>query len=56
MLVLTRKTDESIMINDDIQIKILQIKNGQVRVAIKADSKYRILREELYNKVTEASA
>jgi len=47
MLVLSRKTGESIRINDNITIKIVNVGQGRVRIAIDAPSNVTILREEL---------
>jgi carbon storage regulator len=48
MLVLTRKLGESIAIDDNIKIKVLQIKGKQVRLGIQAPSDTKIHREEVY--------
>ena len=47
MLVLSRKQGESIRINDNITIKIVNVGEGRVRIAIDAPSNVTILREEL---------
>lgn len=51
MLVLTRKSEESIRIGEDIKITILEIKGNQVRLGIDAPSGVRIYREELYERI-----
>jgi carbon storage regulator len=51
MLVLTRKTGEGISIGDGIKIRVVEIKGGQVRLGIDAPSEFRILREEIRDKV-----
>jgi len=48
MLVLTRKLGESIAIDDDIKIVVLQIKGRQVRLGIEAPQDTKIHREEVY--------
>jgi carbon storage regulator len=48
MLVLTRKLGESIAIDDNIKITVVQIKGKQVRLGIKAPSDTKIHREEVY--------
>jgi len=53
MLVLTRKSDESIKIGDDITITIVEIKGNSVRIGIQAPSHLRIYRKELYEKIKE---
>ena len=47
MLVLTRKLDESIIINDNIRIKVIGLKGGSVRLGIDAPPSVVIRREEL---------
>ncbi|RJQ55742.1 MAG: carbon storage regulator [Nitrospiraceae bacterium] len=51
MLVLTRKSDESIKIGDDITITIVEIKGNSVRLGIKAPARMKIYRDELYEKI-----
>jgi carbon storage regulator len=48
MLVLTRKLGESITIDDDIKIVVVQIKGGHVRLGIEAPRDTKIHREEVY--------
>ena len=53
MLVLTRKSNESIKLGDDITIKIVEIKGNSVRLGIEAPDGLRIYRKELYEKIKE---
>jgi len=53
MLVLTRKSDESINIGDDITITIVEIKGNSVRLGIKAPASLKIYRKELYEKIKQ---
>lgn len=57
MLVLTRKTDQSILIGDEIEIRIVQVKGtgsaAQVRIGIVAPKGVRILRKEVLEAVRE---
>ena len=59
MLVLTRKLGESIAIDDNIKIVVVQIKGKQVRLGIEAPKDTKIHREEVYKAIqdqnTEAS-
>lgn len=48
MLVLTRKENESIIINDNIEVVILGIEDGKVRLGIKAPKDIEIHRKEVY--------
>ena len=46
MLILTRKKGEAIAIGDNIQIQVLNVKGGQVRIGIDAPREVRVNREE----------
>lgn len=56
MLALARKANESIIINDDIEITILEIKGDQVKVGINAPKSIPVYRKELYLQIQEANA
>ncbi len=47
MLILTRKKEQSIRINENIEITILEIDGANVKIGIAAPSSVRILRSEL---------
>lgn len=57
MLVLTRKTDQSILIGNEIEIRVVQIKGSgagaQVRLGIVAPRGVAVLRREIYDAVRE---
>jgi len=53
MLVLTRKLGETIAIDDDIKIVVVQIKGRQVRLGIEAPRDTKIHREEVYLSIQE---
>ena len=53
MLVLTRKTGESITIDDHIKIVVVMIKGKQVRLGIQAPRETKIHREEVYTAIQE---
>ncbi|MEK6590723.1 MAG: carbon storage regulator CsrA [Nitrospinota bacterium] len=53
MLILTRKSGESINIGDSIKITIIEIRGRQVRVGIDAPPEMVIHREEIYAKIME---
>lgn len=48
MLVLTRKENESIMIGDDIEVKLLDLKEHQVKIGIVAPREIPVHRREVY--------
>ncbi|WP_315077695.1 carbon storage regulator CsrA [uncultured Clostridium sp.] len=53
MLIITRKKDESLMIGDDIEITVLKLEDGSVKLGIDAPRETAILRKELYEAVKE---
>lgn len=48
MLVLTRKTNESIIIGDNVKITVIEVKGEQVKLGISAPKKISVHREEIY--------
>ena len=48
MLALTRKKGEALVLNNDIEITILEIKGDQVKIGIQAPKEVTIYRKELY--------
>ena len=53
MLALSRKVNESIMLGNDIEVTILEIKGDQVKVGIKAPKNVQIFRKEIYLQIEE---
>lgn len=53
MLVLTRKEDQSIMIGDEIEVKLLDIKENQVKIGIVAPREVAVHRREVYLAIQE---
>ena len=47
MLILTRKTGETITIGDNIQIQVLSVKGGQVRIGVDAPRETLVNRKEV---------
>lgn len=53
MLVLTRKTNQSIMIGDDIEVSILSVTGDKVRIGIDAPRDVAVFRKEVYEAIDE---
>jgi len=51
MLILSRRTDESIVIGDEVTITILSVKGKQVRIGITAPPDVTVHREEIYQRI-----
>lgn len=52
MLFLSRKIGESVMINDDIELTILEINGRHVKIGFRHPSDCRILRREVFDRIT----
>ncbi len=53
MLVLTRKVGERIQVGDSVVLEILEVRQGQVRLGIRAPTHVRIYREEIARQIRE---
>lgn len=53
MLVLSRKTGESIMINEHIQVKVIAVEGDIVKLGIEAPREIKIHRQEVYLAIKE---
>ena len=51
MLVLSRRTNQSIMIGDEIEITVLSVSGDKVRLGIKAPREVPVYRDEVYAQV-----
>ena len=51
MLVLTRRTGESIMIDNEIELKVLKIRGSQVHIGIEAPKSAAVHRKEVWVKI-----
>ena len=56
MLVLSRRVDESLLIDKDIKITVLDIKGGQVRLGITAPQSIKVHREEVFHRIRKNSS
>jgi carbon storage regulator len=48
MLVLTRKPNESIMIGDDVEVSVVEVKGDQVKLGISAPKSITVHRKEIF--------
>ena len=53
MLILTRKKGESIVVNGNIEIRVVELEDGRVKLGIEAPRDVEIIRKELYERVEE---
>lgn len=53
MLILNRKIGESIILGDNIEVTILDIQDGKIKIGIEAPKDVTILRKEVYDQVIE---
>lgn len=53
MLVLTRKPDQSIMVGNDIEITILEVRGEQVRLGIRAPRTISVHRKEVFEQIKQ---
>ena len=56
MLVLTRKSNQSIMIGDDIEVSVLAIMGEKVRIGIEAPRSVPVFRKEVYVEIQQDRA
>lgn len=53
MLVLTRKLNQSIVIGDDVEVVVLEVRGEQVRLGIRAPKNVVVHRKEIYDQILE---
>jgi len=56
MLVLTRKSNQSIMIGDDIEVSVLSVMGEKVRIGIQAPQAIPVFRKEIYLEIHREAA
>lgn len=54
MLVLTRKKNESIVINDDITIVVVEIRGDKVRLGVEAPKEVTVHRQEVWEAIEKS--
>ena len=55
MLALTRKKDEALILNNNIEIRILDIRGDQIKIGIEAPREVSIYRKEIYQQIQEVN-
>ena len=55
MLALSRKKNEAIIINNNVEITILEVKGDQVKIGITAPKEVPVYRKEVYMQIQEAN-
>lgn len=55
MLALSRKKNEAIIINNNVEVTILEVKGDQVKVGITAPKEVPVYRKEVYMQIQEAN-
>lgn len=55
MLALSRKKNEAIIVNNNVEITILEIKGDQVKIGISAPKEVPVYRKEVYLQIQEAN-
>ncbi len=55
MLALTRKKNEAIVINNNVEVTVLEIKGDQIKLGIAAPKEVPIYRKEIYLQIQEAN-
>ena len=53
MLVLTRKVGESIKINDDVKVTVIEVRGKNIRLGIEAPKTTKVYREEVFLKIKQ---
>ncbi len=56
MLIITRRKDQSIMIGDDIEVTIIEVRGDKVRLAINAPRSIPVHRDEIYEAIQRDKA
>lgn len=55
MLALSRKKNEAIIINNNVEVTILEVKGDQVKIGITAPKEVPVYRKEVYVQIQEAN-
>jgi carbon storage regulator len=55
VLVLSRRTGESIVIGNDVTVTVLEVRGDQIRLGIDAPRDVKVHRQEVYEQIAEAN-
>jgi carbon storage regulator len=55
VLVLTRKRNQSIIIGDEVEVTVLEVRGDQVRLGIEAPRRVSVHRREVYDDIQQAN-
>ena len=56
MLILTRRAGETLVIGEDVRVKVLEVKGQQVRIGVTAPREVAVHREEIYDRIKQGEA
>lgn len=56
MLILTRRPDETVVIGNDIRVRVMAVNGNQVRIGIEAPKNIEVDREEIYERKQQERA
>ena len=56
MLILTRKTGESLLVGDDVEITVLSVRGSQVKLGVNAPKDTAVHRQEIYKKIKDTES
>ena len=56
MLILTRRAGETLVIGEDVRVKVLEVKGQQVRIGVTAPREVSVHREEIYERIRQGEA
>ncbi len=56
MLILTRKTGESLLVGDDVEITVLSVRGSQVKLGVNAPKDIAVHRQEIYQKIKDTKS
>jgi carbon storage regulator len=56
MLILTRRIGETVVIGEEVDVTVLGVKGGQVRLGVKAPLEVSVHREEIFQRISQERA